>query len=408
MVRNREDLIVSTLDRFHCIGGECPETCCSGWNVHIDKSTYQAYKTSKNIKITEIARENLHIKKTDRSAKNYAVVGMSKNGGCAFLSNDGLCNVQSLIGEALLSKTCRTYPRKIKKFKNRTITSAMLSCPEFARLTLLETSPIDLRPAAVRGNFDKNHATAKYNFQNVDVEIDDKILLLINTALAVASLEHLPSSKKCLAIWGLMKNFLADKEEINPDSVNNFIIPLVTDLAAKDLGISQLSASNFQLELFLNILVRPNVDALSRKTFVILLKEISEVLCKPQQQFGEQLEIFHSAKVHTLKAFEESHSSFWPNILRTELAGLPEMFLSKNLNAEAALKLMFARLALLRFIIIGVAACKGTEFSQDDYIKCVYSTSRAIEHDKRMTDQLMLALEQREENSLLVSALLLD
>ena len=30
---------------FHCIGTRCQDNCCRGWNVFIDKSTYQRYQS---------------------------------------------------------------------------------------------------------------------------------------------------------------------------------------------------------------------------------------------------------------------------------------------------------------------------------------------------------------------------
>lgn len=31
---------------FKCIGGSCPDNCCIGWDVDIDKKTYDKYKTA--------------------------------------------------------------------------------------------------------------------------------------------------------------------------------------------------------------------------------------------------------------------------------------------------------------------------------------------------------------------------
>ena len=29
--------------RFKCIGGECEDTCCQGWDIEIDKDTFDEY-----------------------------------------------------------------------------------------------------------------------------------------------------------------------------------------------------------------------------------------------------------------------------------------------------------------------------------------------------------------------------
>ena len=31
-------------DEFSCIGGACPDTCCSGWQIVIDKESQDRYK----------------------------------------------------------------------------------------------------------------------------------------------------------------------------------------------------------------------------------------------------------------------------------------------------------------------------------------------------------------------------
>ncbi|MGB8454189.1 MAG: hypothetical protein WCD89_17895 [Anaerocolumna sp.] len=31
-------------DEFTCIGGECPDTCCAGWNIEVDKKSAEIYK----------------------------------------------------------------------------------------------------------------------------------------------------------------------------------------------------------------------------------------------------------------------------------------------------------------------------------------------------------------------------
>ena len=32
------------MEQFRCAGGSCPENCCTGWTVAIDKASYQKYR----------------------------------------------------------------------------------------------------------------------------------------------------------------------------------------------------------------------------------------------------------------------------------------------------------------------------------------------------------------------------
>ena len=31
---------------FKCIAGECKDTCCAGWDINIDKKSYERYENS--------------------------------------------------------------------------------------------------------------------------------------------------------------------------------------------------------------------------------------------------------------------------------------------------------------------------------------------------------------------------
>lgn len=40
----REILIPEYLTKFSCIGASCEDTCCAGWKVAVDKTTFQKYR----------------------------------------------------------------------------------------------------------------------------------------------------------------------------------------------------------------------------------------------------------------------------------------------------------------------------------------------------------------------------
>ena len=45
----RTILVPEYYKQFQCIGGACEDTCCAGWNITVDKPTYQKYKKVKEI-----------------------------------------------------------------------------------------------------------------------------------------------------------------------------------------------------------------------------------------------------------------------------------------------------------------------------------------------------------------------
>ena len=46
---------------FKCIGGECEDSCCIGWDIDVDQKTYEDYMNCENIDFNELFRNNMHI-----------------------------------------------------------------------------------------------------------------------------------------------------------------------------------------------------------------------------------------------------------------------------------------------------------------------------------------------------------
>ena len=136
MVKNNNE-VYQTLDyipEFKCVGKDCIDSCCIGWNIEFDKKTYQKYKNSSDKIINSISQKYV-VKKEIKSDMAYAKVQQKKN-SCPFLTKNNLCKAHSLLGKENLSLGCATYPRIIKKFKSTSFISGELSCPEIARLCL--------------------------------------------------------------------------------------------------------------------------------------------------------------------------------------------------------------------------------------------------------------------------------
>jgi lysine-N-methylase len=60
---------------------------------------------------------------------------------------DGLCDIQKRLGEDYLGYTCATFPRIVNTFGHQRERSLDLSCPEAARLALLDASPMEFPDA---------------------------------------------------------------------------------------------------------------------------------------------------------------------------------------------------------------------------------------------------------------------
>ena len=134
MELNQDFFVPEYMQDFECIGKDCIDSCCIGWNVEIDKKTFKKYENSQNKKIKLISKKFL-VKKNSNSDLLYGKLA-DHNNCCPFLSEEKLCNAYSLLGKENLSIGCSTYPRVIKKFDKIGFIAGDLSCPEIARLCL--------------------------------------------------------------------------------------------------------------------------------------------------------------------------------------------------------------------------------------------------------------------------------
>ena len=113
-------------DGFECIAGECPATCCAGWEIAIDPKSMKKYQSMEGALGN---RMNNSINQKSTSFVQY-------DGKCSFLNEDHLCDLYQEAGEAYLCHTCRTYPRHTEYYGDEKELTLGISCPEVARIVL--------------------------------------------------------------------------------------------------------------------------------------------------------------------------------------------------------------------------------------------------------------------------------
>ena len=120
---------------FACIGKECRDTCCAGWDVDVDDETAQMYKNIP-LPIGERLRDRL------RGTEGTYHFALEKNKRCPFLNDANLCDLIATLGEGGLCVTCTEYPRFYADTPVYEQVDLTLSCPEAARIFFRDTMPI--------------------------------------------------------------------------------------------------------------------------------------------------------------------------------------------------------------------------------------------------------------------------
>lgn len=119
--------------KFNCVADKCPDTCCGKWQIVIDDDSLERYQEYDGDYRPELYR---------KVNWNEGVFRHGRNGKCAFLRDDLLCDMYIHMGKDSLCTTCREYPRHTEEFENVREISLSLSCPEVARMLMNITGKV--------------------------------------------------------------------------------------------------------------------------------------------------------------------------------------------------------------------------------------------------------------------------
>ena len=118
-------------DRFRCLAGACPDSCCKEWEIVVDPDTAAFYRTVPG-EIGERLRRHLA---TD--AEGDAFFPLTE-GRCPFWNDRGLCDIHAALGEGATSAVCRQFPYFVEEYEGFTERCPSLACPAAAELILSE------------------------------------------------------------------------------------------------------------------------------------------------------------------------------------------------------------------------------------------------------------------------------
>jgi lysine-N-methylase len=145
----RKSIALRYMAEFQCLGGECEDTCCTGWRVDVDESHY---KKLKRLLERDPADEALFRRAFERNESpnrarhDFARLKLLDDQKCLYLDGAGLCTLHERFGERVLPDICATYPRTVSLAQHRMELTGALSCPEVVRRALLDERALDLVP----------------------------------------------------------------------------------------------------------------------------------------------------------------------------------------------------------------------------------------------------------------------
>ena len=173
--------------RFSCLASECPDTCCRGWEIQIDRKTLKRYKS-----------ETGPLKETLRRWVNFQTGNLKfQNGICPFLEQ-GLCSLQKERGEQMLCRTCRRYPRHTEEYGKRREYSLSFSCPAAAKLLVCQDTPIRFIERVVPGKARPE--------EEVEAELLEMLVQVRQTAIRISQDRRIPLELRMPAVLAMCRD----------------------------------------------------------------------------------------------------------------------------------------------------------------------------------------------------------
>ena len=121
---------------FRCIGSDCTENCCIGWEIDVDEDSLAYYET---VPGDFGERLRASIAPADAQTGEPAHFRLDAEERCPLLNDCNLCEVLLHLGEGKMAQICTDHPRYYEWFSDGREDGLGLCCEAAAELILAQT-----------------------------------------------------------------------------------------------------------------------------------------------------------------------------------------------------------------------------------------------------------------------------
>jgi lysine-N-methylase len=382
----RRPLYAST---FRCIGGACEDTCCRDMAVMVDKATYDKYQNFPPGEIRSLLQRHVTRNTVDANDILYAIINPASSNYCPLFAADRLCGLQKQFGSEVLCATCSIYPRVLNSVDGVLETSLYLSCPEAARLILLnpESTLAEGNPASSHFRTDQfSHIASDSGAIHKPYAYFDEV-----QALAITMIQD-----RTRPMWHrlfLLGMFCASLDRIvepAQDSTVPKIIAEYRDILATGALRDELERlpknPATQLDVVLRLTDQRVRAGGTGERFLECWQEFHQGIgyspestaASDAQHYAEGEELCHAFFARNPFILENyllnyTFRTLFPFGRKASAHHTPQ-----NILAEYAL--MITQYAMVKGLLIGIASHHRDAFGTEHVVKLIQSFSRAVEH----------------------------
>jgi len=390
------------MSTFKCVGGACEETCCTNFQVDVDRTTFRAYMAVKEPGLDQDLRKYVKKLREPRSASLYARVQLTPTGACPFLDGDKLCSIQNRLGESALSETCRSYPRETWARDGRRYLGAKLSCPEAARLCMSSPDAMEFPRDPVEHPGDDgltNSAEAAHVHRGASVR------WAVHAAIEEVTRDRaLPLWKAILFAGVITETFLSNDPALEPagsellQSIGAYTAETRQTLLSEDFGGGD-QAQVFKILTGIALSASRKGNAHNRFPSIVQTS-LGEIMGSAQD-FDGALKRYAEIYKNNFKRFDDEHDYALRNFVLNYLY-INRVFLAGPVLPQ--FQNLAVRFGLMRLLLVGLSSARPEGLSIADYAAVVSSASRIMDHDASVSTEICATLDAVEPRSVSLAA----
>ncbi|MGG7078483.1 flagellin lysine-N-methylase [Clostridium sardiniense] len=386
------------LKEFECIGGKCEDSCCIGWDIDIDKTTFRQYYKVKDKEMKKLFQKNVHNNEYCQSPDvDYGKVKLKGDKRCPFLDEDNYCIIYSNLGEEYLSNVCTSFPRILNKIDGYYEMSLDVSCPEAARILLSKEEGIEFEESEeilgkhiISSEIDTKSKEFKDSPMKYLKEIRDLSIKIIKNRKF--------DLNKRLYILGEFINELEEELKYNYKDVPKFIkeydIDSVNDPYDKDEFSYLLQVDFFKKTMkYLNIL-----DEVDSVYFKECTNEVMNGFNFEEDNISKYSDVYIKAFEDYSEEFINKNSYIFENYLVNFMYNYMFPF-SETQSVFDGYIMLLMRYSFIRFYLVGMYL-NNKEESKEDVIKFIQVFSKSIGHHRNYLVNLLKYIKEKEFNNI--------
>lgn len=396
---------------FQCVGGSCEDNCCIGWDVEIDKTTYQLYQKVKDRELSQLFHDCIYKNPHSYDSNiDYALVELAENNRCSFLNEKHLCKIQAKLGHDYLSNVCATYPRYSNEINGVIEYSLNVSCPEAARLILTNRQGLSFL------NEEKNtspkmiiNCTVNTNANGGNILLKHFIELREFTVSVLQNRDY--NLWERILILGYVYKELQEIE----DGTNVVPVSKLIDVFSKKIQIgdwkaelSSPAADNMlQCKLIKEITENlNNLKVIDSQNYISFVEECSMGLgITARSDSYSDGKAYQKAFDQYYRPFMKDHEYLLENYLVNYVFGglFPA---AESTEPFEAYMMLVIRYALIKYNLIGISAFRKG-LTEKDCVRFIQVFSKAIEHHHTYLEGITSKMSKKKQFSLSVAELLI-